>query len=295
MADHYTVLLSKLDESFNIQETRNYSLSIQFNETGFAYCILDVRRNKYIVLQQFRKNEFTTPQHPSKSTFDDFLHQLITTMPWLKNQYKSLLIAYEGKKSTLIPGPLFDPAERESYLQFNYQEAQEEQLFSDHLTPLDNHLVFSVPNATVNSLRKHFPGVRIHHLTSVLIESIWINYKNRINANRVFLQLRDKYFDLVLFDGRQMSYCNAFSYQNAEDVVYYLIFVLEQLNLNPENIYVILLGHVERSSSLFELLSKYVRHIEFGRRNDTYKYCYAINQVSQQSFYPLLNFQSCGL
>jgi hypothetical protein len=295
MADLYTVLLSKLDESFNLQETRNYCLAIQFSESGFSYCILDLKRNKYIVLQQFRKNEFASPQPLSKTAFDDFLKQLITAMPWLKNPYKSVLIAYEGKKTTLIPAPLFDLAERESYLQFNYRKGEEEVAFSDHLTPLDNHLVFSMPALTMNAIRSHYPTVKIHHLTSVLIESVWINYKNRINANRVFLHLRERHFDLILFDGRQMNYCNAFPFQNAEDVAYYLIFVLEQLNLNPENIYVVLLGAVERGSGVFELLSKYVRHIEFARRNESYKYSYPISQVSPHSFYPLLNFQSCGL
>ncbi len=295
MADHFTVLLSKLDESFNIQETRNYGLSIQFNESGFAYSILDLKRNKYIVLQQLRKNEYSAPQPAVKSTFDDFVKQLINRMPWLKNPYKSVLIAYEGRKSTLIPGPLFEAAERENYLHFNFRKEGAEQVYSDHLTHLDNHLVFSIPDSTVKTIQQLFPTVRIHHLTSILIESIWINYKNRINASRVFLHMRDKHFDIILFDGRQMSYCNSFPFLNSEDVVYYLIFVLEQLNLNPENIYVVLLGSIERSSGLFELLSKYIRHIEFGRRNDSFKYNYNVSQVSPHYFYPLLNFQACAL
>ncbi len=295
MNDQYTLIQNKLDESFNLQETRNYSLAIQFNESEFTYCILDLKRNKYIVLQQFKRIEYKAAQTKSKHPFQDFLNHLMMDMPWLKNPYKSVLIAYEGKRSTFIPGPLFDPAERDHYLQFNFHSEGEEQSYSDHLVPFDTHLVFPVPVSTDGAIHHHYPSVRIHHLASVLIESIWINYKNRINSSRVFLHLRENIFDLVLFDGRQLSYCNAFQYQNAEDIAYYLIFVLEQLSINPENIPVVLLGKAERNASLYELLARYIRHIEFGKRNEAFKYSYSINQLSPHAFYPLLNFQLCGL
>jgi hypothetical protein len=102
-------------------------------------------------------------------------------------------------------------------------------------------------------------------------------------------------FDLVIFDGRQLTYFNSFSFQNPDDVVYYLIFVLEQLKFNPESMPLVLLGNVEKGGALFELLYRYIRHIEFGRRNETYKYSYLFGQVPPQLNYPLMNFLSCGL
>jgi len=293
MADHFTIMLSKMDDAFSIQETRNYGLFIQFNESSFVYCILDYRRNKFMGVQQIKRNEFQ--QRPGiKTSFHDFLKSVVTAMPWLKNSYKLIKIAYEGKKHTLIPGPLYDPNELETYLKFNYKSDPEEKALSDHLIVMDNYNVFSVPAVILDEMKTIYPHSRIYHLSTILMESVLINYKNRINANRVFLHLREKHFDLMLFDGRQMSYFNSFSYLNAEDVTYYLIFVLEQLNINPENIPVVLLGKVDRNSNLFELLQRYIRHVEFGRRNDNFKFSYVFNQVQPQSFYPLLNFTLCG-
>ncbi|MFZ4563253.1 MAG: DUF3822 family protein [Bacteroidales bacterium] len=297
MADQFTVVNNKLDESFNLQETRNYGLSILFNESNFAYCILDFKRNKYLGVLHLLRNE-VKPQHALpmvKPPFDEFLKGVIHAMPWLKNPYKSIKVAYEGRKCTLIPAQLFDSAEKENYLKLSFPKQEEEQTFSDHLMPLDSHQVFSIPVSMLNAVRGQYPNIKIVHFSSVLIESIWINYKNRINSNRVFIHIREKLFDLMIFDGRQMSYFNTFPFQNSEDVVYYLIFVLEQLNLNPEHIPLVLLGNVEKGSGLFELLAKYVRHVEFGRRNESFKYSYILNQLSPQAYYPLLNFFSCGL
>jgi len=297
MADQFTVAINKLDESFNLQETHNYGLAILFSESGFAYCILDFKRNKYLGIQQLIRSEVKS-QHAipnAKQSFDDFLKSVLNAMPWLKNQYKSVKIAYEGKKSTLIPAQLFDASEKESYLKFSFQQKEEEVAFADHLLPMDSYQVFAIPVSTLNAIRGHYPNMKVVHFSSVLIESIWVNYKNRINANRVFIHVREKFFDLMIFDGRQMSYFNTFPFLNPEDVAYYLVFVLEQLNFNPEMMPLVLLGNVEKSSGLFELLFKYVRHVEFGKRNEVFKYSYILNQLPPQSHYPLLNFFSCGL
>jgi len=292
MYDRFTVILSKLDETFSIRETKNYGLFIQFNESSFIYCILDYRRNKFLGIQQISRNEFHQPPG-MKTTFHDFLQSVTTGIPWLINPYKSIKIAYEGKKSTLIPGPLFDPNNLEDYLKFNFNTDPEEKPFSDHLLIMDNYNVFSIPVSTSDAIASFFPHSQIFHLSTILIESVLINYKNRINANRAFLHLREKSFDLMLFDGRQMSYFNSFPYLNAEDITYYLIFVLEQLNINPETIPVVLLGAADPNANLFELLQRYIRHVEFGRHNDGFGFSYVFDQLSSQSFYPLLNFALC--
>jgi len=297
MADLFTVVINKLDESFNIQETRNYGLSLVFGEGGFSYAVLDFKRNKYLCIQQIKKNDLTSSHgaQPIKPSFEDFLKSAFSAMPWLKNQYKTIRIAYEGKKSTLIPSLLFDVKERDHYLQFGFSGSQDEKTFSDHLIPLDIQHVYSVPAPVLNSIKSHYPSVGLVHFSSVLIESIWINYKNRINTNRVFLHIRDNMIDLMIFDGRQMSYFNSFAYQNRDDIAYYLIFVMEQLNHNPETIPLVLLGNIEKNSPLYDLLFKYVRHVEFARRNDAFKYSHILNQIPPQFYFPLLNFQACGL
>jgi len=296
MPDFFNVIVNKTDDSLNPQETRNYGLFIQVNETNFAFAVLDYKRNKYISIHHFKKNEYShRAGHTGKPSYDDFLKGIVTAIPWLKNPFKTVKIAYEGKKSTLIPAPLYDANEQIEYLRFNFPMGSDEKAFADHLVHLDNFNVYSIPEATLNTIQNHFRGIHIIHNTSLVIDSIWMNYKNRLNANRAFIHIREKQFDLMIIDGRQMSYFNSFPWVSPEDVAYYLIFVLEQLGYNPENIPVVLLGNVERSSTLHELLFRYVRQVEFGKRNETFKFSYIFNQISSQAFYSLLNFAQCGL
>ena len=113
--------------------------------------------------------------------------------------------------------------------------------------------------------------------------------------NRIFLHMKEKIFDILIYDGKQILYFNSFNWMVAEDVVYFLIFVLEQLSINPEQASVVLLGNIDRGSNLFELIYRYVKNMEFGRRNVTYKYSPVLDSVAPQSYYPLLSFNGCGL
>lgn len=297
MADQYTFALNLLDESFNPEDTRNYGLGILLSETAISCCILDFKRNKFIGLHRCVRDDLNLEdgQLGPAPLFRDFLEGVCTAIPWLKNSFKQVKVAYDGKKATLVPGLLFDPNDKEKYFKFNFKLNEDEHIFYDHLMPLDAWQVFTVPGPVMKAAKEIFPRSKVVHFSSILIESVWVNYKNRINSPHVFLHVREPLFDIMIFDGRQMKYFNTFLFQNPEDVVYYLIFVLEQLNFNPETIPLVLLGNNEMVEGLSELLLRYVRHIETGRRNEAYRYSYILNQLPPHTCFPLLNIFSCGL
>lgn len=286
-----------MDESFSPDDTGNYGLAMLLGETAVSFCILDLKRNKFLGLQRYLRKDMLSPESRTDTgpAFMEFLTGILTAVPWLKDPFKTVKIAYDGKKSTLVPAAYFNQDEKEHFLNFNFSREKEELVFSDHLMPLDAWLIFTVPAPVVDAAREIFPKCRVIHASSLLIESIWINYKNRITASHVFLHLREPLLDLMIFDGKQMYYFNTFTFRAPEDIVYYLIFVLEQLDLNPETIPLVMLGTCEAEESLPDLLNRYMRHIETGKRNDAYSYSYVLNKLPYHASFPLLNFFSCGL
>lgn len=296
MPDFYTLVLNRTDPGFSSKETRNYGLSVQFSEHHFACCVIDYRANKYILLQNYRRNDFIPKAKPGfKLSFEDFFKSVLASAPWLKNPFKTIRLAYEGRKFTLVPGPLFDAQESENFLKLNFSLQNDEHVLADHLQQFDCYLVYSIPKNLEEPVKKLFPSARISSLSGVLLQTVWMNYKTRISANKIFLHIKDKTFDILIYDGRMIKYFNTFTWMVAEDVAYFLIFVLEQLGMNPEHSSVVLLGNIDRGSNLFELVFRYIRHMEFGRRNETYKYSPAFDIVAPQAYYPLLNFNSCAL
>jgi hypothetical protein len=94
---------------------------------------------------------------------------------------------------------------------------------------------------------------------------------------------------VLAFDGGQLIYCNAFHFMTPEDIAYYLIFVFEQLNLNPEEVGLTLLGNIDRYSPVYDLLFRYIRNIEFAGRNESFGYSYLFNEIPDHFYYSLLS------
>ena len=150
------------------------------------------------------------------------------------------------------------------------------------------------PGQLQNDFRIAFPGAKLCHVSSVLLESLYVNYKNLIGAGKIFLNVREEAFDLVIFQGKQLSYFNSFPFKTPDDLVYYVIFVTEQLNLNPEDTPVVLIGDTDKKSGIYDLLYRYIRNVDFAGRNETFNYSYVLNDLPPHQFYTLFNSQQCG-
>ena len=96
-------------------------------------------------------------------------------------------------------------------------------------------------------------------------------------------------FEVLVINSGKLTFYNTFAYQTAEDFIYYLLFVFEQLKLNPETANVELLGELEKSSAVYQLLYKYIRNIKFGARPDAFDYSFKITSLPKQYYYSLFS------
>jgi hypothetical protein len=101
------------------------------------------------------------------------------------------------------------------------------------------------------------------------------------------------HIDILQIRDKKLDYYNSFRYNTSEDFMYFLVFVVEQLKLNPESVQVVLLGEIERHSSLSDLLHKYIRHISFIDRSSDHRYSFVFDQLPGHYYYNLLNASLC--
>jgi len=277
MTETLRPILNKVDESFDAKDSLKYDLTFEMGDKTFGYSILDVEKNKFIALGYFRNH----------------LADVVHSYSWLSGQFHTVKGIIANSRFTLIPEALFLENEKESYFSFLHEREAGETVFSDRLGHLGIYTVYSIPGHFGKEIERFFPKLTLCHIFSVLIGNIWMKVKN-IAGRKVFLNLREGQFDLLVFEGKQLKYCNAFHFHTPEDIAYYVIFVFEQLNLNPEEISLALFGNVDKFSPVFDLLFRYIRNIEFLDRNEGFSYSYLFNDVPGQFYYTLLNPSSCG-
>lgn len=294
--DHILPAVNRIDALFRESDLENYYLSVQMGKTSFSYCILDSISNKYIGVGELRMPVTKGPgEQEIRLPFESFLAQVLTVLPVLKKRFKSCKVIWEGNKSTLLPEQLFDEEEQQKILSFNVPVDPGEKVIHDLLPGFHIANVYSVPVKALELLGRTFGVDHLSHLTSVLIESIFQNYRVEMLRPKVFMNVRDTCFDLVVMDQFKLFYANTFEYHRHEDLVYFTIFALEQLGFSQDHAEVVLMGKIGRNTPLFDLVFRYLRRIEFARRNPGYGYGFVFNEIPQHAYFPLLNLNQCGL
>lgn len=294
--DHILPAVNRIDALFKESELMNYYLSVQIGEKSFSYCILDSITNKYIGVGEIRLPVVKGPGEVEiKLPFESFMGKVVTALPVLKKKFKSSKVIWEGPKSTLVPEHLFEEKEQRNILAFNIPLDPLDKVYHDLLPDFRIFNVFSVPQKEKELISRTFGVDHLPHLISVLVESIYQNYKAELVRPKVFLHVREGLFDLVVMDQFKLYYANTFDFRRPEDMVYFTIFTLEQLGFSQDQAEIVLMGKINRNTSLYNLVFKYLRRVEFAKRTQVCEYSFVFNEIPQHAYFPLLNLNQCGL
>ncbi|UCG28737.1 MAG: DUF3822 family protein [Bacteroidales bacterium] len=278
--------LSLLDETLDINITKSYHISIQASLNGFSYCLLDTVRNKYVALKHYAFNK-------EKNNLEDNLKKVLAEDEFLKLEYKSSKLIYISKKSTLIPVPLFSKDNLNDYLTFNHTVEEKEDIHFNKLKGADAYVVFAIPGFFSSVFNKSLPSLKIYHQSSPFIENIFWAGRDKKDQDRVYLNISGGIFDIAVISGKKLSLYNCFSMQNENDLNYFVLYIFEQLKLDPEKTELVLAGEISKTMKHYEILKKYIRHLSFEKTNNQFTYSYTFNEIPAHTFVNLLNLYTC--
>ena len=119
-----------------------------------------------------------------------------------------------------------------------------------------------IPNASINRILRETYGIfEYEHLTTTLLGVLLMHNPQKKNA--VYAHFDKDAFHLVIFKEGQLAFFNRFAFEEPIDMLYYLLFSLEQLSIDTETTPLYLLGDIIRNSERYYLIYKYVRFIYF--------------------------------
>jgi len=279
---------SFLDKSFNEQNTRNYVMSITLDINGCTVGIYDQSKSKVlgIITHHFEglKNEVEITGQ---------LEILLNTVSWLTLPFSNVNLVYKNNESTLVPMPLFDKNNAALYLEFNHVFQKDNRIAFDNIKHTDAVNVYGLPKLLVEKVKTTWPNIVIKHSATSLIENLSVLVKNKSDNNTLFIDVSVSSFDLLYFKDNKLHFYNQFSFHTKTDFVYFLLSAIEQLELNPESVNLMLLGKIDKSDEIYEIVYRYVRHIEFVKRNDNYSYSYVLDELKQHEHFVLFNSLQC--
>ena len=273
---------SIIDENFSELKLADYHLSIQIGKDELAYRVLDKDRNEVIVLESF------TLQNNETFLQEEILSKLINQNKILQYKYQQVFIIFDATKATLVPVSLYEQANNADYLKLVSNLADDDLIFTDYVQSLDAMNIYSLPKKLHEVITKTFDNLVVKHCSTTLIETSILQFKNQENEV-IIANVHLNYFDVLVLKGKNLLLYNTFEFKTKEDFVYYVLFIYDQLKLNPEINELLLTGEVAENSPLHAFLYKYIRFVKFGKRNEHLKFSYGFSTLPENYFYNLLN------
>ena len=266
-------------------------LFILIGRDNVQYALLDTDSSSFIAVADYRMNEFPG----NRAAFYGEFEKLAEADEFLRKKYPSVVMATDTPFHTLVPSALFEDNKRLDYLQFNFKLPEGFSGSDDKIPEIDSFNVFGIESIDETFRYKFFPGAVMVHRTTAFLKSVYRHYKQQNQRAAAYLNIRNPYIDMAIFEGEKLVFFNSFSCRSKEDILYFSLYTLEQMNLRPENVNLILNGFVDEGSEVFHLLEQFIRPVAFMSLSDPYKYSPLIRQAEHHRYTELFGLALCGL
>lgn len=245
--------------SNNIAEKKYKSLSIQLTLNGLSFYSLDTLNN---IPSLFKTIPIDVHQGLS---FEEQVESIFTS-EFNPEDFDLVTLIHLNQLFTPVPSSLFDKQYINEYLKFSIKTLPIDQFAYD---VIENHSIHNVyiPFESINALaKKYFKNVNYKHATSVLAKTLLDASKNSYDL-QFFVHVQPTHFEIIVTHKGKLQLLNSFQYKTKEDFLYYILFVAEQLKLNPETFKLNFLGDITPEDELFKITYKYIRHVELIEPN----------------------------
>ena len=267
-------------ENYDLKET---SLSIQISLDGFSFCIYHPSIEKYLALVCYefdaKLNSAEALLTPVEAIFEENI--------LLQQKYKEVNVCHANELATIVPTDYFDENNLSSYLEKNIKVLKTDFIAFDQLKTIPAVSVF-IPFVNINNfLFTQFGSFDFNHISNILLDKLSLLSKKK-DTEQVYIHVNSSNFELMLFNKGELIFYNSFSFQTAEDFIYYILFSFEQLKLNTETIDTVLFGEIEKDSELYKIAYQYIRILNFFNSVNP-KLTEEFEMVSKHAFYTQLN------
>lgn len=111
----------------------------------------------------------------------------------------------------------------------------------------------------------------------------------------LFLNILDGFIEIGIKENNKFLFYNVFNFDTNEDILYYLLFTMEQFNLNPLLVKLTVACHLPVTDELINNIKKYIKNLNFCIADKEIHLNEEISKLPQHYYFTLLNQHLCEL
>ena len=245
-----------LAQNRNIESLQSNRLSVQVSLNGLSFLATDVENKEVLFFSEKKLSHSTTPEELLME-----IESLISAHEILDQDFSEVALIYSTSVYSLVPIPLFDESKGVEYLKFNSKILANDYIAHDVIENQGMVVVY-VPFMNINNyFFEKYGSFNYYHASSVMVKTIL--EKEKYPLPKMYLHFQQHSFDCVVLKNGILQLCNTYNYNTPEDFIYYTLFCMEQLKLDPETLPVLLCGAIGKNDPTYKIAYTYIRNIEF--------------------------------
>ena len=276
-----------LDETFDINKTGSLHLSIQASLDGFLFSVLEPFSLKYLVLKRYQFEQVA-----SSDMLLEQIQEILQQDPLLQQTYHGVSCIQVDNRSTLLPAGLFDKSQLKSYFEFNHMLNDLDELRYNFLKQIDAYLVFPMYHEIANLYLKYWVNAVFYHQATPFISEVV--HTGSLAGKAAHIHFSTGHFDIAVTNGQQLLFHNNFMYRSDEDLLYFILFVFDKLELDQGSTPLFLSGELDKFSDRPSTLKRYFRNLKFRSAPTEFQYPHVFEKIQEHICLGLFKVYHCG-
>jgi hypothetical protein len=278
--------LSLVDATFQKERSDLYHLSIQADLSGFSFCLFDNHQNKHVVFRKYILQTNMLIENFLKHTEELFKTDDLLLLPYASSSFMFL-----SQKSTLIPDSYFDKSLLKSYFEFNHTLGALDEIHYNYIPSVDAYNVFALHTYIATAISNQLKGVRFYHQALPLIEKV-LEYSTAKQKQIMAIGLNNQFFDIMVCSGDKLKLYNTFQYNGPTDLLYFILFICKQFNIEPRQLELLLSGELSDLITYSEAIREYIPGMQHIKPVES-TLADGLTRIKESKYFTLLNLAAC--
>ncbi len=262
-------------------------LSVFISTNNFQYAIFTNENN---VLVECADIELKQNQASVNNPID-IIKLLIQNYFLNQKKFEKVNICVLNNKFTLLPEAFSNTNNLNDLMKFSIGEQINNKIL-EHKTKYC-HFCYLLPIDWLDFFGKTFPHASIRHASAVNVSLLFEQFS--LSQTQLYLNIHQSQLEISVKSNNQFVFYNVFSFDTKEDILYFLLFTMEQLNLNPLVCKLSIACELETNNDLIKSIKKYVKSVDFCVLDKSISFANQSAAFPNHYYFTLLNQHLCAL
>ncbi len=182
--------------------------------------------------------------------------------------FNSIRVVCPTQRTTWVPYKLYDPNQNKQYLKTVAPIYSSDTIIANVVKEIDAVNIFAYPLHKYSGIKIIMPKAQYVSPSQVLVKYAFELCSFMQNTFIMYKTNQSVYF--AIFKGNQFTLSNYFEYNTPNDLIFFILSTLQELQINTAEVNLMLTGDAYSEEEL-HLLKRYIKHVVYANCTENVK------------------------